>query len=96
MTARACFTRSRNRLPPVSKSPRRVFRVVVFDLFGTVLTDRATSATRATAEKRGEAWLESFDLRGHYLEEFADRVGSLRRKADGIDRARALLEAAEA
>ena len=70
----------------VSKDPRntsRETRFVAFDMWGEVLNDRDATSRASTTKARDDAaaWLESFDVLGHYRGAFAERADRLERQA---------------
>jgi hypothetical protein len=63
----------------------RGFRFVAFDIFGTVINDRAEMENlHKTGEKArhdAESWLESFDVLAHYRGAMTERAARLARQA---------------
>jgi hypothetical protein len=70
----------------VAKDPRntsRETRFVAFDMWGEVLNDRDATPRASTAKAREDAtaWLETFDVLGHYRDAFTERAAQLERQA---------------
>jgi hypothetical protein len=66
----------------------RGFRFVVFDLFGSVINDRAGHdsllRTSEQARKAASAWLRGFDVLAHYRDAMTERAGRLARDAAAL------------
>ena len=74
-----------------SDNMSRGFRFVVFDLFGTVLHDRAhVEAMHNKSDKAAAAmaeWLKSFDVLAHYKCAMLERADRLKREAAEMSKA---------
>jgi hypothetical protein len=76
--------------PGISDNPKKTKRAVVFDVFGTVVNERASSsggtwyATSEQAHKDAMAFIASFDAIGHTIEALKARAKRLDQESKDI------------